>query len=216
MGLFFVPLTAVAFGSVPTDKLDEAAGLYALMRGIGSSIGIAVVSWLFVRQVQVHWADLITHITPFNPAVPPYLSAPGLNPQAPALRAARGARDRPSGADARLRRPVLVHRHRDLRHPAAACCMMKRPERDRRVHPGARLSGARPSPKDGRCSPCARAAVSNYQQTLAPEVQTTGRYHARPAHRVGLCRHDIRLEVEVRRHTVAPIRLRLCPRCAHA
>jgi MFS transporter, DHA2 family, multidrug resistance protein len=53
------------------------------MRGIGSSIGIAVVSWLFVRQGQVHWGDLITHITPFNPAVPPFLSAHGLNPQAP-------------------------------------------------------------------------------------------------------------------------------------
>jgi DHA2 family multidrug resistance protein len=53
------------------------------MRGIGSSIGIAVVSWLFVRQTQIHWGDLITHINPFNPAVPPYLSAHGLDMQAP-------------------------------------------------------------------------------------------------------------------------------------
>jgi MFS transporter, DHA2 family, multidrug resistance protein len=83
MGLFFVPLTAVAFGSVHHDKLDEAAGLYALMRGIGSSIGIAVVSWLFVRQGQVHWDYLRSHINPFNPLVPPYLSAHGLNVQAP-------------------------------------------------------------------------------------------------------------------------------------
>jgi MFS transporter, DHA2 family, multidrug resistance protein len=83
MGLFFVPLTAVAFGRMENEKLDEAAGLYALMRGIGSSIGIAVVSWLFVRQTQVHWGDLITHITPFNPVVPPYLSAHGLDVQAP-------------------------------------------------------------------------------------------------------------------------------------
>jgi MFS transporter, DHA2 family, multidrug resistance protein len=83
MGLFFVPLTAVAFGRMENEKLDEAAGLYALMRGIGSSIGIAVVSWLFVRQTQVHWDDLIAHINPFNPAVPPYLSAHGLNVQAP-------------------------------------------------------------------------------------------------------------------------------------
>jgi MFS transporter, DHA2 family, multidrug resistance protein len=83
MGLFFVPLTAVAFGRMENEKLDEAAGLYALMRGIGSSIGIAVVSWLFVRQTQIHWGDLITHINPFNPAVPPYLSARGLDMQAP-------------------------------------------------------------------------------------------------------------------------------------
>jgi MFS transporter, DHA2 family, multidrug resistance protein len=83
MGLFFVPLTAVAFGRMENEKLDEAAGLYALMRGIGSSIGIAVVSWLFVRQTDVHWDNLIVHINPFNPAVPPYLNAHGLNPQAP-------------------------------------------------------------------------------------------------------------------------------------
>jgi len=31
----------------------------------------------------VHWGDLITHINPYNPAVPPYLSALGLNPQSP-------------------------------------------------------------------------------------------------------------------------------------
>jgi DHA2 family multidrug resistance protein len=84
MGLFFVPLTAVAFGSIADNMLDEAAGLYALMRGIGSSIGIAVVSWLFVRQGQIHWDDLITHISPYNPALPPYLAAQGLNPQSPA------------------------------------------------------------------------------------------------------------------------------------
>jgi DHA2 family multidrug resistance protein len=83
MGLFFVPLTAVAFGSVRNDKLDEAAGLFALLRGIGSSVGIAVVSWLFVRQGQVHWDNLIAYISPYNPAVAPYLSAHGLNPQAP-------------------------------------------------------------------------------------------------------------------------------------
>ena len=83
MGLFFVPLTAVAFGRMENRQLDEAAGFYALMRGIGSSIGIAVVSWLFVRQTQVHWDDLITHINPFNPTVPPYLSAHGLDVQAP-------------------------------------------------------------------------------------------------------------------------------------
>jgi MFS transporter, DHA2 family, multidrug resistance protein len=76
-------LTSVAFGSVSNDKLDEASGLYALMRGIGSSIGIAVVSWLFVRQSQIHWQSLIGHVTPFNPAVPPYLAAHGLNPRSP-------------------------------------------------------------------------------------------------------------------------------------
>jgi DHA2 family multidrug resistance protein len=71
MGLFFVPLNAVAFGSINDAKLDEASGLMALMRGIGSSIGIAVVSWFLVHQGQVHWTLLIQNLSPFNPAVAP-------------------------------------------------------------------------------------------------------------------------------------------------
>ena len=80
MGLFFVPLNVVAFGSISDAKLDEASGLMALMRGIGSSIGIAVVSWLLVRQGQVHWAQLIENLNPFNPA---YLANSGLSMSSP-------------------------------------------------------------------------------------------------------------------------------------
>ena len=79
MGLFFVPLNAVAFGSINDAKLDEASGLMALMRGIGSSMGIAVVSWFLVHQGQVHWTLLIQNLSPFNPAVAPYLAGSKLS-----------------------------------------------------------------------------------------------------------------------------------------
>src|SRR6476660_5771758 len=75
MGLFFVPINAVAFATIPAAKLDEASGVMALMRNIGASIGIAIVSWLLVRQSQIHWENLINHVSPFNPAVPSYSSA---------------------------------------------------------------------------------------------------------------------------------------------
>ena len=74
-GLFFVPLTAVAFASIPNGKYDEASGIYSLMRGIGGSAGIAIVSWLFVRQTNIHFAELTANITPYNPELLPYLSA---------------------------------------------------------------------------------------------------------------------------------------------
>jgi DHA2 family multidrug resistance protein len=86
MGLFFVPINAVAFATIPAAKLDEASGVMALMRNIGSSVGIAIVSWLLVRQAQIHWENLISHVSPFNPAVPSYLSAlvaQGLDFQSP-------------------------------------------------------------------------------------------------------------------------------------
>jgi DHA2 family multidrug resistance protein len=82
-GLFFVPLTAVAFASISKGQLDEASGVYALMRGIGGSAGIAVVSWLFVRQTQIHFNELTAHITPYNRDLAPYLSQHGLTPYSP-------------------------------------------------------------------------------------------------------------------------------------
>lgn len=82
-GLFFVPLTAAAFSSIPNAKYDEASGFYALMRGIGGSIGIAVVSWLLVRQSQIHFNELTAHITPFNRDIVPYLGERGLTPLSP-------------------------------------------------------------------------------------------------------------------------------------
>jgi len=82
-GLFFVPLTAVAFASVPNAKYDEASGVYSLMRGIGGSMGIAVVGWLFVRQTHIHFAELTAHITPFNYNLVPYLAERGLTPRSP-------------------------------------------------------------------------------------------------------------------------------------
>lgn len=82
-GLFFVPLTAVAFASVASAKYDEASGIYSLMRGIGGSAGIAVVSWLFVRQTHIHFAELTNHITPYNQDLLPYLADRGLTPYSP-------------------------------------------------------------------------------------------------------------------------------------
>ena len=82
-GLFFVPLTALAFANIPNSKLDEAAGIYALMRGIGGSASIAIVSWLYVQKSQIHWNELTAHITPFNPNLLPYLQQYGLGPYSP-------------------------------------------------------------------------------------------------------------------------------------
>jgi DHA2 family multidrug resistance protein len=83
MGLFFVPLNAVAFATIPDARLDEASGVMALMRNIGASIGIAMVSWLLVRQGQINWGNLTSHISPFNPALRSYLSLQGLDFHSP-------------------------------------------------------------------------------------------------------------------------------------
>jgi MFS transporter, DHA2 family, multidrug resistance protein len=74
MGIFFVPIDAVAFATIPSARLDEASATMALTRGIGSSVGLAVVSWLLVRQTQINWEDVGAHVSPLNSAVPACLS----------------------------------------------------------------------------------------------------------------------------------------------
>jgi MFS transporter, DHA2 family, multidrug resistance protein len=112
MGLFFVPINAVAFSTIPGTKLDEASGVMALMRGIGASIGIAIASWLLVRQAQVNWEDLAAQVGPLNPAVPDYLSTLHSGPGCE-VAGADGPNcpgGRSPGADACLQRRILVPR----------------------------------------------------------------------------------------------------------
>jgi len=66
MALSFVPLTAVAFATLPARMRNESTSVFSLMRNLGSSIGIAVVQALFIRNTQIMHARLAEHVTPFQ------------------------------------------------------------------------------------------------------------------------------------------------------
>lgn len=63
MGLFFVPMSTVAFQNIGRDRQDEASGLYGVVRQIGSSVGIAIAGWQVAQGTQIHWNQLGSHIT---------------------------------------------------------------------------------------------------------------------------------------------------------
>lgn len=67
LGLVFVPLSTVAFATLSPQYRTDAASLFSLVRNIGSSIGISIVSVLLTRNVQINHAELSANITPFNP-----------------------------------------------------------------------------------------------------------------------------------------------------
>lgn len=75
MGLVFIPLATLAFSTIPPALAPEAAGLYSLMRSLGSSIGISLASTCLNYNARVDWQQLASHINPFNPAVADYLGA---------------------------------------------------------------------------------------------------------------------------------------------
>ena len=68
IGMIFVPLTTIAMGSLPNEMIGTATGLYNLMRGMGGSIGIAVVTTLLARHAQLHQSVMVSHLTPYDPA----------------------------------------------------------------------------------------------------------------------------------------------------
>ncbi len=84
LGMVFVPLSTVAFSTLAPRYSADAAGLFSLLRTIGSSIGISVVATVLTRNTQITWNQLGGHINPFNPAVAHYLSGMGLTMQSPA------------------------------------------------------------------------------------------------------------------------------------
>ncbi len=66
MGLAYVPLATVAFATLAPHLRNEGTAVFNLLRNIGSSIGIAGVQAVFIRNAQIMHARLAEHITPYG------------------------------------------------------------------------------------------------------------------------------------------------------
>jgi DHA2 family multidrug resistance protein len=69
LGLVFVPLSTVAFATLDARYRTDAASLFSLVRNIGSSIGISIVTVYLTRNVQVNHVELSAFVNPFNDAL---------------------------------------------------------------------------------------------------------------------------------------------------
>jgi DHA2 family multidrug resistance protein len=83
LGMIFVPIATVAFSTLDHKYAAEAAGLFSLLRTIGSSIGISIVATILTRHTQIAWNQIGAHIQPFNAALSPYLARLQLAPTDP-------------------------------------------------------------------------------------------------------------------------------------
>lgn len=66
LGLIFVPLQTLAFGTLAPRFRTTAAALLNLSRNIGGSVGISMVTTLLARNLQVSHADMAAQVTPFR------------------------------------------------------------------------------------------------------------------------------------------------------
>lgn len=74
IGLIFVPLTTLTYATLSDRLRTEAAGIFSLIRSIGSSIGIAIMFSMLARLTQVNHAEMAQHVTPYNPVVKPFMA----------------------------------------------------------------------------------------------------------------------------------------------
>ena len=68
-GLVFVPLSTVAFLTLPNHLRTDGTSMLTLMRNVASSIGISLVIAQLTEGARCTYAVLSEHINPFNHAM---------------------------------------------------------------------------------------------------------------------------------------------------
>jgi DHA2 family multidrug resistance protein len=67
LGLFFVPLATLTVGRVPRERMGNASAVFNLVRNLGGSFGVAVMTTHLARRSQFHHHRLTEHLTPYDP-----------------------------------------------------------------------------------------------------------------------------------------------------
>jgi DHA2 family multidrug resistance protein len=66
LGFIFVPVSTTTLGRIKKEDMGHAASLYNLLRNLGGSIGVAIVTTYLSRWSQFHQTMLVGHITPMD------------------------------------------------------------------------------------------------------------------------------------------------------
>jgi DHA2 family multidrug resistance protein len=66
LGLVFVPVSTVAYATLPPQMRTDAASLFSLVRNLGSSIGISAVMTLLSRATQISHAEIAARVPAYG------------------------------------------------------------------------------------------------------------------------------------------------------
>ncbi len=93
LALIFVPLSTLAVATLSNREMGNATGIYNLMRNLGGSIGIAMVTTMLARNAQSHQVAMVAHLTPYDPVSQERLAsiAQGLTPALGSVAASNAA-----------------------------------------------------------------------------------------------------------------------------
>jgi DHA2 family multidrug resistance protein len=62
LSFLFIPLMALAMARIPPERMGNATSIFNLMRNIGGSFGIAIMTTFLARRTQLHQNHLIANV----------------------------------------------------------------------------------------------------------------------------------------------------------
>lgn len=83
MGMIFVPLSTLAFATLPPGETDYGSGIFNLSRTIGSSVGISVASTVLIHDTALARGGLVTGLSPSDPNLIAWMHANGFSALTP-------------------------------------------------------------------------------------------------------------------------------------
>lgn len=69
MGMLFIPITALSLSKLKGQQIGQGAAFTGMMRQLGGSFGIALITTFMSRQNVVHRSALVSHLDSNNPLV---------------------------------------------------------------------------------------------------------------------------------------------------
>jgi MFS transporter, DHA2 family, multidrug resistance protein len=75
LGFIFIPVTMLAVSGLHGRDIGQATGLNNMVRQLGGSFGIAITNTYVSQRVAVHRNELLSHLSPFDPAAAARLDA---------------------------------------------------------------------------------------------------------------------------------------------
>jgi DHA2 family multidrug resistance protein len=67
MSMFFIPLITLSLSGLPPERIPAASGLFNFARLLAGSFGTSIATTFWDRRATLHHAQLVEHLTSFNP-----------------------------------------------------------------------------------------------------------------------------------------------------
>jgi len=69
LGLLFIPITTLALSTLHGQQIGQGAAFTGMMRQLGGSFGVAIITTFLSTQNMVHRVNIVSHLDKYSPAI---------------------------------------------------------------------------------------------------------------------------------------------------